>query len=215
MSTTITVHTMARKRKRDADQRSPLNPVKKAKISQNSPNDQPATQHPVLRLYYPSVLTLREYLLSQLPAASKSRRKKITAIGYPSATTTTNKADAEPWTSNLTALPKNETLEDREILVKILDTTLIGVPHQKRAQDEKLIHNDFVVYSQRLNSSANSSLGNAGFSLPEVSVFRVQSNSLHIFSTAVTQAFIFFPLFRLGTVIDESTGYGLCYIDSI
>lgn len=38
-------------------------------------------KHPTLCLYYEQVSTLREYLLDALPASSRSRRRKIAAIG--------------------------------------------------------------------------------------------------------------------------------------
>lgn len=189
---------MARKRKRDPEYRSPPVPSKKAKTRRGSFNDEAPTQHPVLRLYYPKVLTLRQYLLSQLPASSKSRRKKITFLRPLS--TTTNQIDAEPRILHSTALSKDETAEDREILVKLLDTTLIGVPSQKRAPDEQIIHNDFVAFSQKLNSSANSSLGNANFSLSEV-----RDHLGHA---------IEFRL-KVASMVNALTGYRFCYINFV
>lgn len=42
-------------------------------------NDQ--TSHPVISLYYREVLTLRQYLLRQLPVSSKLRRRRIASLG--------------------------------------------------------------------------------------------------------------------------------------
>lgn len=39
------------------------------------------TPHPVLSFYYPSVVTLRAYLLSKLPVSSKIRRRRLASIG--------------------------------------------------------------------------------------------------------------------------------------
>lgn len=43
-----------------------------------APNDQ--TSHPVISLYYREVLTLRQYLLRQLPVSSKLRRRRIASL---------------------------------------------------------------------------------------------------------------------------------------
>jgi hypothetical protein len=40
-----------------------------------------AVNHPVLAQYYPKLQTLRQYMVCKLPATSKIRRKKISAIG--------------------------------------------------------------------------------------------------------------------------------------
>lgn len=46
-------------------------------------NLQPAdvVKHALLTQYYPNILTLRQYVLDSLPASSKIRRKKISAVG--------------------------------------------------------------------------------------------------------------------------------------
>ncbi|KAH7077248.1 hypothetical protein FB567DRAFT_146392 [Paraphoma chrysanthemicola] len=68
-----------------------------------------STDHPVLQRLYPEVLTLRHYLLSQLPRSSKNRRRRLFHLGLaPPA------GHGEP-TSDI----------DRE-LGQLLDSTLIG-----------------------------------------------------------------------------------------
>lgn len=50
--------------------------------SDGQPSTVPSTvAHPVLSSFYPQVLTLRQYLLTQLPQASKHRRRKIANYG--------------------------------------------------------------------------------------------------------------------------------------
>lgn len=43
--------------------------------------DRSQLKHPTLSLYYEQISTLREYLLDALPASSRSRRRKIAAVG--------------------------------------------------------------------------------------------------------------------------------------
>ncbi|KAJ5782388.1 Telomere reverse transcriptase [Penicillium paradoxum] len=64
------------------------------------------TSHPVISLYYRHVVPLREYLLQQLPATSKSRRRRILALEP--------RADQDPDTQSQT-------------LAELLDSTLVGV----------------------------------------------------------------------------------------
>lgn len=62
---------MARKRKRVQD--ASFTPRKHPKLS----DEKLQTRSPVLALCYPKVVTLREYLLSRLPTASRVRRKRL------------------------------------------------------------------------------------------------------------------------------------------
>ncbi|KAJ5938171.1 hypothetical protein N7454_004513 [Penicillium verhagenii] len=61
------------------------------------------TTHPVISLYYHQVLTLRQYILSQLPLSSKSRRKRIKSLR------------SSPDRSNV------------QPLIDLLDSTLVGI----------------------------------------------------------------------------------------
>jgi hypothetical protein len=57
-------------------------PSKKTKrAAESAASTAPGTDHPVLRRLYPQVLTLRHYLLSQLPKASKNRRRRLSQLG--------------------------------------------------------------------------------------------------------------------------------------
>ncbi|KAJ5915547.1 hypothetical protein N7466_011480 [Penicillium verhagenii] len=72
-----------------------------------SPKDSAArnnlTTHPVISLYYHQVLTLRQYILSQLPLSSKSRRKRIKSLR-----SSPDRSHVQP-------------------LVDLLDSTLVGI----------------------------------------------------------------------------------------
>lgn len=106
--------------------------VAKAPASQN---DQ-TTTHPVISLYYRQVLTLRQYLLRQLPASSKLRRRRIASLrpsGPPSI--------AER--GNDTASP----------LADLLDSTLIGVLKEPSAKIDSDRQRDYRVFTQSQSRS--------------------------------------------------------------
>lgn len=68
-----------RKRKRagKADERD----QKRQKIIGGFNTKESIVKHALLLQYYPKVSSLREYLLSSLPSASKIRRRKISSVG--------------------------------------------------------------------------------------------------------------------------------------
>lgn len=100
---------MGKKRKRSIKDRGPT-PSSHISITgsrcfrTSTPNSR-ETSHPVISLYYRKVVSLRDYLLQQLPVTSKSRRRRILTLG--------SRTDAESQTS-LT-------------LAQLLDSTLVGV----------------------------------------------------------------------------------------
>lgn len=63
------------------------------------------TSHPVISLYYREVLTLRDYLLRQLPISSKLRRRRIISLSS----------------------SKSATRCENQPLADLLDATLVGV----------------------------------------------------------------------------------------
>ncbi|KAJ5577953.1 Telomere reverse transcriptase [Penicillium hispanicum] len=68
-------------------------------------NDQ--TTHPVISLYYPEVLTLRQYLLRQLPISSKLRRRRIASLRpLPTASPNAGRSLSELLDSTLVGLLK-------------------------------------------------------------------------------------------------------------
>ncbi|PYI10604.1 hypothetical protein BO78DRAFT_360710 [Aspergillus sclerotiicarbonarius CBS 121057] len=66
--------------------------------------------HPVISLYYPQVVTLRQYLLRQIPLFSKSRRRRIVSV----------RGDQSPVGIS------NDSRSGAQ-LAKLLDTTLVGI----------------------------------------------------------------------------------------
>ncbi|CRG91151.1 telomerase reverse transcriptase [Talaromyces islandicus] len=69
--------------------------------------------HPVLSRYYPRVVSLREYLLEELPSNSKARRRRIASLGKPRDKDVERAANGD----------SNESDKD---LAALLDQTLIG-----------------------------------------------------------------------------------------
>jgi hypothetical protein len=87
-------------------------------VADQSPAATPASiEHPVLSRLYPEVLSLRHYLLSRLPASSKSksRRRNLSQLGL--------------HTRHQNTAPRGIDLE----LAKLLDATLVGVVPSSRA----------------------------------------------------------------------------------
>lgn len=104
-----------------------------------------AVKHVLLAQYYPTILTLRQYLLDNLPASSRLRRRKIAAFG------------SEAFTADG---PDNA----RAQLARLLDTTLVGlcVPPKElaEAQSENRLQ-QWIDYSQRDDSHVTLSGGDA------------------------------------------------------
>lgn len=72
---------MAGKRKRKRSGNVDEGDQKRQKIALDSQGNDPVIKSAVLRQFYPQVLSLRQYLLSKLPANSKVRMKKIRNVG--------------------------------------------------------------------------------------------------------------------------------------
>ncbi|CEO58739.1 hypothetical protein PMG11_03444 [Penicillium brasilianum] len=105
--------------------------VAKVPVSQ----DDQMTTHPVISLYYRQVLTLRQYLLRQLPASSKLRRRRIASLrplGSPSI------ADLEDSVSPL---------------AELLDSTLVGVLKDPSAKVDSDRQRDFRAFTQSQSRS--------------------------------------------------------------
>ncbi|PVH78811.1 hypothetical protein DL98DRAFT_236130 [Cadophora sp. DSE1049] len=113
-----------RKRKRSGQV---IGDQKRQKLSSNS---DPVVKDALLTRYYPQVLSLREYLLSKLPNASKVRRKKILSIGKK---------------------PDEKTEQE---LARFLDQTLVGVSRSKEvSQDERW--KQWTSFSQKADDSVS------------------------------------------------------------
>lgn len=125
-----------RKRKRGSGQDAPSGvscndrPVKQPRKGLDG-NLQPpdVVKHALLAQYYPTILTLRQYVLYSLPASSKIRRKKVSAVGIP------DQAAAEGAPAGVQQSKKDHDYT-RASLARLLDTTLVGTHGQPSAFGE-------------------------------------------------------------------------------
>ncbi|KAK2009947.1 hypothetical protein LZ32DRAFT_399188 [Colletotrichum eremochloae] len=97
-------------------------------------------KHSVLRQYYESVQTLREYLLSKLPGSSRLRRKKIATLGKYEAQSS---KESHPWIPEVSLL---------------LDTTLVCVHHRPQTQADSRWE-QWRSFSQKADESVLSASG--------------------------------------------------------
>ncbi|KAH0356057.1 hypothetical protein KCU83_g1632, partial [Aureobasidium melanogenum] len=139
---------MKRKRGKKDDSGS----VKRTKVNSNSINRNPQPTPSILRLYYPQVLTLREYLLEA--KTSKNKRRSIASYGHD------------------TAKSFQET--DSE-LAKLLDTILIGCHDVKKEEHDTVDYqNDLSIFSTQASGSTAKSIGSqAHLSFAEIVEFVV------------------------------------------
>jgi telomerase reverse transcriptase len=124
---------------------------KRQKIAGNLTGKDPVVKQALLSQYYLQVFSLREYLLSKLPAASKIRRRKISKLGQ------------EPDIKNGGS---------QQALARFIDQTLIGVLKEDVGTREERIQ-QWTSFSQRIDLSeitfANmSGVGAGGISQSEV-----------------------------------------------
>lgn len=137
------------------------------------PTVSPVVQHPVLSLYYPYVLSLRQFLLSGLPASSKVRRRRLVAIGgraekeTPGCRNTEGREDA--WDGHVSCADQVLSCsEDHDkALTSLLDTTLVCCSKPYVPTDNHARTNDLVSFSQQ-NSTMGSSLDGGACSQSEV-----------------------------------------------
>ena len=113
-------------------------------------------KHPALGLYYRNILTLRDYLLSRLPSASKARRRKIASI-LPD-TASFHHHDGEPSTMS----------QDGHSLSKLLNSTLVCTVNEQALRPEPSRIKDFEAFSQRTSPTAGSSTGGSTSSLSDL-----------------------------------------------
>lgn len=109
-----------------------------------------AVKHALLAKYYPIILTLRQYVLDSLPASSKIRRKKVSAVG---------KADqAAAEDAHTGAQDSEDDLGNiRASLARLLDTTLVATRTYPSAFEEAQPDGRFqkrVEYPQKADDSS-------------------------------------------------------------
>lgn len=124
----IHIDIMVGKRKRSRPGHESHGHDKRQRISGVPDQKDPVIKSAVLARYYPQVLTLREYLLSKLPPASKIRRKKIRSVG------------------------RNAAAKEEDALAKHLDQTLVGVLKYKEISQEERLQ-QWSTFSQRVDTS--------------------------------------------------------------
>ncbi|KAF7169450.1 hypothetical protein CNMCM5623_002159 [Aspergillus felis] len=97
-------------------------------------NEKDGHSHPVISLYYRQVVTLRQYLLQQIPVTSKTRRRRIASV----------RSDA------LTGRQGDGSSGERQVqdLASVLDTTLVGVLKESSPTVTQERRRDFSAYSQ-------------------------------------------------------------------
>ena len=118
-------------------------------------------KHPALGLYYRSILTLRDYLLSRLPTTSKSRRRKLlsTFPGRP------DMQCSNVETSTLS--------EDGQALHQLLNNTLVCTIDQQPPRPTCSRMKDFEVFSQHLSLTAGSNTSGSTSSLSDLIDFAI------------------------------------------
>lgn len=111
-----------------------------------------AVKHALLAQYYPTTLTLRQYVLENLPPSSRLRRKKIAAVG-----------SEHPDEAEDARRVSDPSL--RAQLARLLDTTLIGLHAPPRRGYAGVLSEDrlqqWIDYSQRDDSHVTLSGGDA------------------------------------------------------
>lgn len=118
---------MKRKRKGNADGR-----VVKRQRCEDPPSEK--ATWPLLRHYYPEVLTLRNYLASSL-SKSKSRRKRVLHYGMQTDRKLSNNADAS--------------------VINLLDKIVIGSPSRAGLDNTDTLDSDISIFTQQLSESTN------------------------------------------------------------
>lgn len=130
----LTTPTMAKKRKRPG--RHPPIANKPLSLNPRTANNNNPT-HPVISLYYPHVLTLRQYLLRQLPVSSKLRRRRIASLSVATAA----KDKDHRWSAHVPDL------------VHLLDTTLVGVLHESPPTISQERRRDLAIFTESQSQS--------------------------------------------------------------
>ena len=168
---------MARKRKRANNQIAASiqsQPLKRAKVSNGNDLVAALAQHPSLRLYYPRVTTLRDYLLSGLPKTSKGRRRKIANAGNnASAVEDPSSTDRGAENTSKNAYTLKVSANNDKALASVLDSTLVCKHNVPESRPNHARSKDFEVFSQHLNLTATSSVGQGRSPLSELVDFAV------------------------------------------
>ena len=120
-----------------------------------------SVKHPALGLYYRSILTLRDYLLSRLPTTSKSRRRKLLST-FP------GRPDIQCSNAETSTLS-----EDGQSLYKLLNNTLVCTIDEQPPRPISPRIKDFEVFSQHLSLTAGSDTSGSTSSLSDLVDFAI------------------------------------------
>lgn len=108
-------------------------PNKKLKLDHAASS---AATLPLLRQYYPQVLTLRHYLAIKLSKASKKRRRRVLQYGLRPQGSGDESADPD--------------------VTRLLDTTVVGLFNENKVTELESIDRDITVFTQQLSDSTTS-----------------------------------------------------------
>ena len=164
---------MAGKRKRKRASRDEHAQSKKRnKLDAKETCGNASIQHPTLCLYYPRVVTLKDYLISKVPASAVSRREKITSVGKGlqrslKVNQSVLEGDAQQVSSPSTLHVKPEGSRKKN-LAKLLETTLVGLPHETPSDIATSREKDFVSFSQQVSLLTGSSVEEVSTTQSEV-----------------------------------------------
>ncbi len=160
-----------RKRKRASNNISARS-EKRIKLNAKETFGNATIQHPTLCLYYPRVVTLKDYLISKLPTSSVSRREKITSVGKGlqrsfKINQSVLEGDGQQVSSSSNLHVKIECGRKKD-LAKLLETTLIGLLHDTPPNIVTSREKDFVSFSQQASLLTGSSVEEASTTQSEV-----------------------------------------------
>lgn len=118
-------------------------------------SEQSLVKHPTLKHFYPTIRTLRDWLILRLPSsASKSRLRRIALAGL------------EPIAQSGSA---SQDVERDVELASLLDETLICSEPTRSGNLVNLSEQDLIEYSQRVTSTRESTLEDCPLQQPDVS----------------------------------------------
>jgi hypothetical protein len=105
----------------------------KNKHDEHTSNNDPPVSHELLSLYYPRIVSLRQFLLSSLPPSSTSRRRRLSAYGI----------DGQAGTKT----------------PHLFDSTLVGVFPEPEPAVQESRQRDFVAFTESQQRSTDGTNG--------------------------------------------------------
>ncbi|KAL8690402.1 MAG: hypothetical protein Q9218_004144 [Villophora microphyllina] len=166
---------MTGKRKRHRPRKQDVTPSKRTCKNGNDITPKTVT-HPTLSVYYPRILTLRDYVLSKLPSSSKKRRRRILALKCSAVTGDSFDTALSPLETGNGSTPqasKGSRSTPDGTLGKLLDRTLVCLRDDAPRFDVQARQKDFQVFSQRHEGADESSLLETGTPQSEIIDFAI------------------------------------------